>query len=738
MESANDTIAVPAAQGKDRFWRNTSMATLASGTVGKLASSSLGYEWDSDLDNGARPAGLFDLSTTTLTEGQKLLDYGSTVGTGTATHSMTTYRAPSGALVFSAGTVQWSWGLDSTHDAGQLAVTAGWNGTNPPANKDMQQATVNILADMGAQPTTLASNLVAATQSTDTTPPTARITSPVAGASIGNGATTTVQGTATDAGGGQVAGVEVSLDGGTTWHPATGTTSWTYTGSISGTGSEPIKARAVDDSGNLQTAVASVNVTVSCPCSMFGLTTNPARPGTPDTASTPDPTASELGTKFRTDTNGFISGVRFYKGTGNTGTHTASLWSSTGQLLAKATFTNESATGWQEVDFATPVAVTAGTTYVVSYYAPAGHYASSEAYFKVSGSNQGPIRALADGADGPNGVYTYGGDAFPTATFDATNYYVDALFTAGSPVDTTPPTVTATTPVNGTSSVATSVAPTVTFSEPVQPATVTFKVTDSGGNTVAGSTAYNSANNTDTFTPTATLAAGTTFTVVLSGAKDLAGNSMTGSTTWTFKTANAPPPPGVCPCSIWNDTSVPATISAADPSAVELGVRFSSDVSGTITGVRFYKGPQNTGTHTGELWSASGTKLATATFTSESTSGWQQVNFATPVSITANTTYIASYHTNVGFYSPDQRAVHLVGGEQRAAPRPGHHGLRGQRRLRLRVERDLPHGLLQREQLLGRRGVLADGGRDAALRWSRPLRPTAPPTSPCRARRAPS
>ncbi len=651
VESANDTISIPAAEGKDRFWRNTSLANLAPGTVGSLASSSLGYEWDSDLDNGSRPAGLFDLSSTTLNESQKLLDYGSTVGPGTATHSMTTYRAPSGALVFSAGTVQWSWGLDSTHDAGQLAVTSGWNGVNPPVSKDMQQATVNILADMAAQPTTLASNLVAATQSTDHTPPTAVITSPVAGAGIGNGGTTTVKGTATDAGGGVVAGVEVSMDGGTTWHPATGTTSWTYTGSMDGSGSEPIEARAVDDSGNLQTAVATVNVAVSCPCSMFGLATNPVRPGTPDTASTPDPNATEVGTKFRTDVSGWITGVRFYKGAGNTGTHTGSLWSSTGQLLAKVTFTGESATGWQQATFATPVAVSAGTTYVVSYYAPVGDYASSQGYWRTSGSAQGPVRGLEDGADGANGLYVYGSDSFPTNTYASTNYWVDALFTTTSPGDTTPPTVTTVTPPNGTSSVSTAVAPTVSFSEAVQPATVAFKVTNSGGTAVAGTTTYSSTTNTATFTPTAALAAGTTFTATVSGVKDLAGNTMTSATTWSFKTANAPPAPGVCPCSLWNDTVVPSTITAADPSAVELGVKFTSDVAGTVTGVRFYKGPQNTGTHTGELWSASGTKLATATFTSESTSGWQQVSFSTPVSITANTTYIVSYHTNTGYYS---------------------------------------------------------------------------------------
>ena len=92
----------------------------------------------------------------------------------------------------------------------------------------MQQAQVNLLADMGAQPATLMSGLVAATASTDHTAPTTTITTPASGASIANGASVTVTGTAADVGG-VVAGVEVSTDGGSTWHPASGTTSWTYT-----------------------------------------------------------------------------------------------------------------------------------------------------------------------------------------------------------------------------------------------------------------------------------------------------------------------------------------------------------------------------------------------------------------------------------------------------------------------------------------------------------------------------
>ena len=101
-------------------------------------------------------------------------DYGSTTQqNGTATHNLTLYRRPSGALVFGAGTVQWSWGLDDDN-AGQR--------TRPTAN--MQQATVNLFADMGVQPQTLMSGLTPATASTDTTPPTSTITSPSAGANV--------------------------------------------------------------------------------------------------------------------------------------------------------------------------------------------------------------------------------------------------------------------------------------------------------------------------------------------------------------------------------------------------------------------------------------------------------------------------------------------------------------------------------------------------------------------------
>ena len=105
------------------------------------------------------------------------------------------------------------------------------------------------------------------------------------------------------------------------------------------------------------------------------------------------------------------------------------------------------------------------------------------------------------------------------------------------------------------------------------------------------------------------------------------------------------------PFSLFADSTTPAVANWEDPAAIELGVKFQSDVDGTVSAVRFYKGNKNTGTHTGSLWTAGGDLITTATFTGETAAGWQTVTFDDPVEIVADTTYVASYHTSVGFYS---------------------------------------------------------------------------------------
>jgi methionine-rich copper-binding protein CopC len=479
----------------------------------------------------------------------------------------------------------------------------------------------------------------------------------------------------------------------------------------------------------------------------------------PAVTSANDTGAVEVGVKLRSDVAGVITGVRFYKGGTNTGTHVGHLWSSTGTLLATATFTGETSFGWQQVNFASPVSISANTTYVASYYAPAGGYAADASYF-VTAVNSGPLHALADGTDGGDGVYIYGtGAAFPINTFQSTNYWVDVVFNSSS-VDTTPPAVTGESPLPNANGVAQNAAVTATFSKSVQPATISFVLKDSTGAAVAGSVAYNSSTNTATFTPTAALNASATYTATVSGAKDLSGNVMSAPFSWSFTTTAPTAPPTVASetpapgatgvakgsaisatfskpiddttlsfvlkdssgnivantftyddeastatltlsaalntgvtytatvsgakdltgnvmsapfswsfttanaansVTIWSPTATPAVASANDTGSVELGVKFRSDVAGFITGIRFYKGSLNTGTHVGYLWTSAGAMVASATFTGETASGWQQVNFASPVAIAANTTYVAAYYSPVGGYSYTSAAFASAG-----------------------------------------------------------------------------
>ena len=128
----NDDIEVPYQYANLPVWANTAVAHLTPSSspvvlgtnLGSLSSlqsrqngfGTLGYEWDVDADNGFRPAGEIDMSSTTDTDTSAFVeDYGTNVTNNdtTETHHLTLYRATSGALVFDAGTVQFSWGLDN-------------------------------------------------------------------------------------------------------------------------------------------------------------------------------------------------------------------------------------------------------------------------------------------------------------------------------------------------------------------------------------------------------------------------------------------------------------------------------------------------------------------------------------------------------------------------------------------------------------------------------------------------
>src|SRR5205085_10772509 len=131
--------------------------------------------------------------------------------------------------------------------------------------------------------------------------------------------------------------------------------------------------------------------------------------------------------------------------------------------------------------------------------------------------------------------------------------------------------------------------------------------------------------HTATLTPTSALSNSMTYTATVSGAKDLAGNVMPAPVSWSFTTAAALPAGTIY--SLWTDAATPDVLSDNDTNALELGVKFKTDVAGGITGIRFYKGDLNTGTHLGNLWTSTGQLLGSATFSNETASGWQTVTF---------------------------------------------------------------------------------------------------------------
>jgi len=291
-----------------------------------------------------------------------------------------------------------------------------------------------------------------------------------------------------------------------------------------------------DVSGNALGANQSWSFTIaappSCPCSVWDSSTTPSNP------AVNDPNAVELGVKFRVDLNGFITGIRFYKGTTNTGTHVGNLWSSAGQPLATATFTSETASGWQQVNFPNPVAVTANTVYVASYHTTTGNYAANNGYFANAGVDHTPVHLLQDGVSGGNGIYAYStSSTFPNNSFQSSNYWVDVVFTSTS--GPTPLSVSSTTPASGVTGVALGTTVSATFNSALNPGTVnssTFTLKNAGGTLLPAS--YSVSGNTATLTPTSALAASATYTATLTtGVRDNNGLALAANYTWSFTTS---------------------------------------------------------------------------------------------------------------------------------------------------------------------------------------------------------
>ena len=301
-----------------------------------------------------------------------------------------------------------------------------------------------------------------------------------------------------------------ALPVGLTLNSGTGVISGTPT--AAGTASFTVQ---VSDSAAI-TAAKPLSITVTAAATSIWPGT--AQPGLVD--SGPD-SAVELGVKFTSDVAGSITGIRFYKAVANTGTHVGNLWASNGAKLASATFTSETGSGWQQVNFSTPVAILANTVYVASYHTNVGHYSDNQNYFANAGIDNPPLHALKNGTSGYDGVYAYGASsAFPSNGWNSSNYWVDVVFTAGqTPISVSLVPTYAAIQVGGSQQFTATVAGSSNQA-------VTWTVVEANGGTISPSGLYTAPSTAGTYHVVATSAA-----------------APTQSATATVSVMAAPPPP---------------------------------------------------------------------------------------------------------------------------------------------------------------------------------------------------
>ena len=211
-----------------------------------------------------------------------------------------------------------------------------------------------------------------------------------------------------------------------------------------------------------------------------------------------DTHAIEIGTKFRSDVSGFITGLRFYKTSGNTGTHIGRLWTAAGTQLAQATFSGESASGWQQVSFGSPVAINANTTYIAAYHAPNGHYAAISATSHWSAKTARRCTRWPPGSTGRTASTNMGRPAGsspaagPTPSTRRTTWSTSSLTTKSAPTRRSP-VIIGRSPVVDATEVSPESRSGATFNEPMGPASIngtTVRLRDSSNALVAATVSY--------------------------------------------------------------------------------------------------------------------------------------------------------------------------------------------------------------------------------------------------------
>lgn len=642
-------LDIPAEFAPLRVWRDTS---IANGGALDLSPGILGYEWNTSPDDDLRPAGLIHLSETTIPWSRILTDVGNVTEPGVATHNLSLYRAESGALVFGAGTVFWTWALSDEHDGEPYDAQI--------ENTDLQQFVVNMFADMGIQPgvadAVLASqNLVRATASTDTVAATATFdalpgTLPALQA-------VTLTGTATDDDGnaatddGLVAAVEVSLDGGATWKLATGTTTWSYSFLPFDEGPLDIRVRAIDDSLNMPATGA-----------LDGGTVDVTEPDEPEFVSLFSPwtefdgsaysgsDAIQLGTTFIPTQLGDVTELRYYRGADDatdTDVRTGRLWNADGTLLATVTFTSApNETGWQTAALATPVTLMPGQQYIVAYET-LDNYVATQAFFADPYTD--PYGILnAPGQN--NGVFVTGtGDVMPTGSFQASNYWVDVTF-APAATDNTAPTITS--PSTFTVSENAVLAGTVTATDP-ESNTIYYTIAGGADAALFSIDASTGALNFE-FPPDFEAPAdsdGDNVYELIVSATDIVDPPVQQAITVTV--TDTADESGQLLSTLFAPADTPGQIVTNDATDYELGTRFTTTSSGAITSLRYYRGAADAGdvdTRTLHLWDVSGAVIASAVVSSgQGETGWQSAALSTPINVSAGETFTVSYGTTQNY-----------------------------------------------------------------------------------------
>ncbi|MBF2066460.1 MAG: DUF4082 domain-containing protein [Calothrix sp. C42_A2020_038] len=357
---------------------------------------------------------------------------------------------------------------------------------------------------------------------------------------------------------------------------------------------------------------------------------------TPSNSNASDGTAYELGMKFQSSQAGQITVIRYWKSPSETGSHVGKIWAGTGGTtpLATVTFTNETASGWQEQALTTPLNIQANTVYVVSVNCNSHFPITYDALATVVTNGN-----LSSVADNNNGVFGNVG-SFPSNSYRNSNYFRDIGF-----VVTSIPTITKTGGDNQTGTVGAALSnPLVVKIEnggnPQAGVTVNFTVT-AGGGSVSPASAVTDANGQASTILTLGAAPGAVIPIT-----NTVNASVPSIGIVTFNaTAN---PAGVTVANVFtNQTPVDSNVS--DNVTYELGMKFRSTKAGQITGIRFWKAASETGSHIGKIWSADGTLLGSVIFADETASGWQVQALDTPVNIDPNIIYVVSVNVNSFF-----------------------------------------------------------------------------------------